>query len=124
MTQQTMSHALAQKGYCVDAVELVEHNIEIFRQNTTPGETVTITQGNAMDLSMFEDDTYDITLLLGPMYHLFTTEDKLKALSEAIRVTKKNGVVFAAYCMGDAVYNEFCHFPDFMQGKGQSKAKD
>ena len=51
---------------------------------------------------MFEDDTYDITLLLGPMYHLFTTEDKLKALSEAIRVTKKNGVVFAAYCMGDA----------------------
>lgn len=96
------SHALAQKGYCVDAVELVEHNIEIFRQNTTPGETVTITQGNAMDLSMFEDDTYDITLLLGPMYHLFTTEDKLKALSEAIRVTKKNGVVFAAYCMGDA----------------------
>lgn len=51
------SHALAQKGYCVDAVELVEHNIEIFKQNTTPGETVTITQGNAMDLSLFEDDT-------------------------------------------------------------------
>ena len=38
----------------------------------------------------------------GPMYHLFTREDKLKALSEAIRVTKKGGVVFAAYCMGDA----------------------
>ena len=57
---------------------------------------------NKLPLSMFEDDTYDITLLLGPMYHLFTTEDKLKALSEAIRVTKKNGVVFAAYCMGDA----------------------
>ena len=96
------SHALAQRGYQVDAVELVEHNIEIFKQNATPGETVTITQGNAMDLSMFEDNTYDITLLLGPMYHLFTTEDKLKALSEAIRVTKKGGIVFAAYCMGDA----------------------
>ena len=75
------SHALAQKGYCVDAVELIEHNIEIFKQNTTPGETVTITQGNATDLSMFEDDIYDITLLLGPMYHLFTTEDKRKALT-------------------------------------------
>lgn len=96
------SHALAQKGYTVDAVELVEHNIEIFKQNTLPGEPVTITQGNAMDLSMFADDTYDITLLLGPMYHLFTTEDKRKALSEAIRVTKKGGVIFAAYCMGDA----------------------
>lgn len=83
------SHALAQKGYQVDAVELVEHNIEIFKQNTLPGENVTITQGNAMDLSAFANDTYDITLLLGPMYHLFTTEDKLKAVSEAIRVTKK-----------------------------------
>lgn len=96
------SHALAQRGYQVDAVELVEHNIEIFKQNTAPGEPVTITQGNAMDLSAFESGTYDITLLLGPMYHLYTTEDKRKALSEAIRVTKKGGVVFAAYCMGDA----------------------
>lgn len=96
------SHALAQRGYQVDAVELVEHNIEIFKQNTISGEPVTITQGNAMDLSAFESNTYDITLLLGPMYHLYTTEDKLKALSEAIRVTKKGGIVFAAYCMGDA----------------------
>ena len=96
------SHALAQKGYQVDAVELVEHNIEIFKQNMLPGENVTITQGNAMDLSAFANDNYDITLLLGPMYHLFRIEDKLKAVSEAIRVTKKGGIVFAAYCMGDA----------------------
>ncbi len=96
------SHALARKGTHVDAVELVEHNIEIFRKNTIEGEPVTVTQGNAMDLSAFESNTYDITLLLGPMYHLFTTEDKLKALSEAVRVTKKGGIVFAAYCMGDA----------------------
>ena len=96
------SHALARKGYQVNAVELVEHNIEIFKENTLPDEPVTITQGNAMDLSAFESETYDITLLLGPMYHLFTTEDKLKALSEAIRVTKKGGIIFTAYCMGDA----------------------
>lgn len=96
------SHALAQKGYRVDAVELVEHNIEIFRQKTMEGEPVTVTQCNAMDLRGFKSDTYDMTLLLGPMYHLFTTEDKRKALSEAIRVTKKGGLVFTAYCMGDA----------------------
>lgn len=96
------SHTLAQMGYHVDAVELVEHNIEIFKQHTIPGEFITITQGNAIDLSAFSDNTYDITLLLGPMYHLFTKEDKLKALSEAIRVTQKDGIIFAAYCMGDA----------------------
>ena len=96
------SHYFAQQGYRVDAVELIDHNIEIFKQNTNPDEPVTITQGNAKDLQCFADNTYDITLLLGPMYHLFTEEEKLQALSEAIRVTKKGGIVFSAYCMGDA----------------------
>lgn len=102
------SHALAQMGYQVDAVELVEHNIEVFKQKTLPGERVTITQGDARDLSAFESDTYDITLLLGPMYHLFTVEDQKKALSEAIRVTKKGGIIFAAYCNNDATMLRFC----------------
>lgn len=102
------SHTLAQKGYEVDAVELVQHNIDIFRQNTQPGERVTIRQGNAKDLHMFGDDTYDITLLLGPMYHLFTVEDQHRALAEAIRVTKKGGVVFAAYCGNEATMVQYC----------------
>jgi len=96
------SHYLAQQGYQVDAVELIAHNIEIFKKNTKPGENITISQGNAKDLREFEDNVYDITLLLGPMYHLFTNEEKVQALSEAIRVTKKGGIVFCAYCMGDA----------------------
>ena len=102
------SHKFAQQGYQVDAVELLEHNIDKFRENTLPGENVRIIQGNAKDLSSFNDDTYDITLLLGPMYHLFTEEDKLQALSEAIRVTKKGGIVFVAYCGNDATILQFC----------------
>ena len=61
------SHTLAQAGYQVDAVELVEHNIEIFRQKTIPGENVTIRQGDARNLSFYEDNTFDITLVLGPI---------------------------------------------------------
>ena len=95
------SHALARQGYAVDAVELVEHNIEVFRQNTLPEENVRIVQGNALDLSAFPDRTYDIVLLLGPLYHLYNDEDKRQALREAIRVTKKGGVVFAAYVISD-----------------------
>ena len=57
------SHALAHQGYAVDAVELVEHNIEMFRKNIQPDETITVTQGNALDLSDFSDSQYDITLL-------------------------------------------------------------
>lgn len=95
------SHALARQGYAVDAVELVEHNIEIFRRNTQPDERISVTQGNAMDLSGIMNDQYDITLLLGPLYHLYSTEDKRQALSEAVRVTKKGGVIFAAYVISD-----------------------
>lgn len=102
------SHALAQKEYQVDAVELVEHNIEVFRRKTMPGENVTVRQGNAMDLSAFAPETYDITLLLGPMYHLFTKEDQLRALAEAVRVTKPSGIIFAAYCGNEATMVQYC----------------
>ena len=102
------SHALTQQGYEVDAVELIQHNIDIFRAKTRPGETVTIRQGNAKDLSFIADETYDITLLLGPMYHLYTVGEQRQALAEAIRVTKKGGIVFAAYCGNDATMVQYC----------------
>lgn len=106
------SHALAREGYAVDAVELVQHNIDQFVVNTAEGENITIRQGSACDLSAFANDTYDVTLLLGPMYHLFTEAEKVQALSEAIRVTKKGGVIFVAYCMADASILQF----GFMKG--------
>lgn len=102
------SHYFASKGYAVGAVELLESNIEKFKANASPGETVTIMRGNATDLSFIGSDNYDITLLLGPMYHLFTGEDQKKALSEALRVTKPGGVLYAAYCMNEATIIQFC----------------
>jgi len=95
------SRAIADIGHKVEAVELVPHNIEVFRQAMKPGQDIKIIQGNALDLSMFEANSFDLTLSLGPLYHLYTPEDKLKAISEALRVTKPGGVVFVAYCMSD-----------------------
>ncbi|MCH5297362.1 MAG: class I SAM-dependent methyltransferase [Ruminococcus sp.] len=96
------SHALSRAGYVVDAVELVEENINIFRSNITPNEQISIVQGNALDLCDFADESYDIALLLGPLYHLYSFEEQKKAIAEALRVTKCGGVVFAAYVMADA----------------------
>lgn len=102
------SHYFAQKGFSVEAVELIEHNIEVFKTKTLPGEKVSIKQGNALDLSEYPDNSYDVTLLLGPMYHLYTAEEQQKALSEAIRITKPRGYIFVAYCMLEpALYNSF-----------------
>ena len=58
-------------------------------------------QGTALNLSRFEEETFDVTLVFGPMYHLYTFEDKVKALEEAKRVTKTNGIILVAYCMNE-----------------------
>lgn len=102
------SIALAEKGYDVTSVELVPHNIDIMKKKVKPEHKIQINEGNACDLSFLDDNTFDIVLLLGPMYHLFNEEDKHKALSEAIRVAKKGGVIFASYCNNDtSVYKFF-----------------
>ena len=93
------SVALAKEGYEVTAVELIEHNLELLRQKLDGTESLTAVQGNALDLSRFADDSFDLTLLLGPMYHLYSREDKLLALREAVRVTRRGGYILVAYCM-------------------------
>ncbi len=92
---------LAREGFDVTAIELVEHNLDVLRQKLTGSEKLTALQGNALDLSRFADGSFDLVLLLGPMYHLFTFEDKQKALAEAVRVTKKGGDILVAYCMNE-----------------------
>ena len=95
------SVSLADKGYDVTAVELVKHNIDIMKKKVKAEHKIKIIEGNAVDLSFLDGETYDIVLLLGPMYHLFTDEDKHAALSEAIRVAKTGGIIYAAYINSD-----------------------
>ncbi len=92
------SVALAEEGYDVTAVELVKYNLGILKAKES---TVKAFQGNALNLSRFRDNTFDMTLLFGPLYHLFSFEDKCRALSEAKRVTKEGGYILAAYCMNE-----------------------
>lgn len=84
------------KGYDVFAVELVKHNLRKIEE-----KNIKCMQGNAINLSKIKDNSYDIVLLFGPMYHLLNDDDKLKALSEAKRIVKKNGYIFISYCTNE-----------------------
>lgn len=84
--------------YDVTAVELVKHNLRVIEAHS---KRVHVFQGNAIDLSKFSDESFDITLLFGPLYHLISKEEKIKALTEAKRITKKGGIIFVAYIMDD-----------------------
>ncbi len=92
------SVALAKEGYDVTAVEPVKYNLGILKAK---GSSVKAMQGNALHLKKLSNDTFDVTLLFGPMYHLFGAEDKKQALAEAKRVTKPGGVILVAYCMNE-----------------------
>ena len=101
------SVALAKQGLRVTAVELVERNLDLLRAKLDATEPITAMQGNALDLSALPDGAFDLTLVLGPLYHLYTREDKLRALSEAVRVTKPGGRILAAYCMNEPTVIQF-----------------
>lgn len=101
------SVALAKQGLKVTAVELVAHNLELLKAKLDGSEPITAIQGNALDLSMLPDDRFDLTLMLGPLYHLYTREDQLRALREAVRVTKPGGCLMVAYCMNEPTVIEY-----------------
>lgn len=88
---------LSNQGYDVTAIELVKHNLSYIKKY----DKIKSYQGNAIDLSRFKDETFDLTLLFGPMYHLIDKKDKIKALNEAKRITKKDGIIMVAYIMND-----------------------
>ncbi len=111
------SIALNNEGYQVDAIELVKYNLGVLKSKKS---NVKAYQGSALDLSRYADNTFDVTLLFGPMYHLFTYEDKIKALSEAKRVTKTNGIIFVAYVMNE--YSVLVH--GFRDGHIHEAIKD
>lgn len=97
----------ANKGYKVNAIEFVQHNLDILNSKITDNMDIVAEQGDAVDLSRFEDNTFDVTLVLGPLYHLFDDEDINKAISEAIRVTKKDGIIAIAYITNDGVFADW-----------------
>ena len=97
--------ALMAEGYRVKAVELVRRNIEVFLQREPTADVV---QGDARDMAFLPDGLADVTLLLGPLYHLISDSEKLKALREARRVTKPGGLIFVAYLMNEYSILSYC----------------
>lgn len=91
------SVALAREGMKVTAVELVESNLAVLRENSKGTGNIESCQGDATDLSQFTDSSFDVTLVLGPMYHLYEPEEVNSAIDEAIRVTKPGGVILFAF---------------------------
>ncbi len=94
----------ARKGHDVSALELADANIASFKKKLTPDDKIDLVQGNALDLSRYTDKSFDIVLLFGPLYHLQNNKDKLKCISEGMRVLKDGGKIFFSFISNDFVF--------------------
>lgn len=102
------------QGYEISALELADSNIEAFQKKLTPEDKIDLVQGNALDLSRYEDSCFDIVLLFGPLYHLHSEADQLRCIQEAKRVCKPGGKIFIAFIANDmGILTMFNEHPDY-----------
>ena len=69
-----------------------------------------------MAVKIITDSTCDLTILFGPLYHLHSDKDRLKAFSEVKRITKPGGIILAAYVMNDYSVITYCFREERING--------
>ena len=90
---------LSRRGHTVTLLDLARANLDLAAQKAEEaGVSLHASlHGNALDLSAFADGTFDAALVMGPLYHLISLEDRRRCIQEAKRVLKPGGLLFAAY---------------------------
>jgi ubiquinone/menaquinone biosynthesis C-methylase UbiE len=88
---------LAERGYEVKLVDAVPRLIEVARARNEHAahKLASCSVGDARGLQE-PDDSADMVLLLGPLYHLVESQERREALAESARVLRDGGVLIAA----------------------------
>jgi 8-oxo-dGTP pyrophosphatase MutT (NUDIX family)/ubiquinone/menaquinone biosynthesis C-methylase UbiE len=85
---------LVERGFGVHIVDITERHVELAnRQLGAIGVSAEL--GDARSLPV-DDDSMDVVLVFGPLYHLIERADRITALREAHRVVRPGGLVAVA----------------------------
>ncbi len=108
----------AAKEFRVMAIEPVLKNLDVLKSKITPDMKLNARLGNALDMAFIEDNSYDVVLCLGPLYHLDSIDKQLQCIKEVKRVCKPGGIMFFAYISNDMVVvtETFKYNPNFLTG--------
>ena len=113
------SFPLAKKGYKVTLADLSEVLLEQARKQKEEDKVqnlISCDQVNATDLSCYKDNSFDVVLFFGPLYHLTEKEEREKCVAEIRRILKTGGKVFASFIPhlsgSIALVQRFCWSPD------------
>ncbi|MGN1113837.1 MAG: class I SAM-dependent methyltransferase [Oscillospiraceae bacterium] len=89
---------LADKGHRVTACDITPRHIDIInKEKHNKGYEMPTAVLDATDMSLFEDESFDVVLNMGPFYHLIMEEERNRCLSESLRVLRKGGLLLTAY---------------------------
>lgn len=110
------SEWLAELGHNITLIELAPTAVAYAKKNMTMPYIAEV--GDAREINK-PDESADVVLLMGPLYHLQNKSDREKALSEAYRVLKKGGLLivagiskFSSTTWALSVYGNGCDFID------------
>lgn len=113
------SFPLAKKGYKVTLADLSETLLAQANNQKKEDDVqnlISCDQVNATDLNCYNDQSFDVVLLFGPLYHLTEKAEREKCISEVGRVLKKGGKVFASFIPHlsgiIALVQRFCWSPE------------
>jgi SAM-dependent methyltransferase len=81
---------LAESGYAVRLLDLVPEHVAV--AGALPGVEAEVADARALPVP---DGSFDVVLLLGPLYHLLERDDRLAAVREARRVARPGAPLFA-----------------------------
>ena len=86
---------LSERGYAVHLLDPIDRHVaEAERRSAASSHPLASCHvGDARSLP-FADETADVVLLLGPLYHLTSVEDRIQTLKQAARVLKPGGCLF------------------------------
>lgn len=74
-----------------------ELNAKIQKEEETAENLISCDVINATNLSIYNDNQFDVVLLFGPLYHLLEESERQQCVSEINRVLKPGGKVFASF---------------------------
>lgn len=88
----------AERGCEVTALDITPKYVEYIKSKLSEiNLKMNADINNAINLTRFEDETFDVVLCMGPIYHLIDEEDRDKCIAECKRVLKKGGLLAVAY---------------------------
>ena len=95
---------LAEQGHEITACDLVQKHVENMKAHKNSGKLKDIRVANALDLSQFDNNSFDVVLCMGALYHLHDEKDRVKCVEECLRVLKPGGIFAFAYISRNSVY--------------------